>query len=118
MPATPPPITTAACVSGTSTLKSGSRSRARATDMRTRSLALSVAFAGSSRCTHEAWSRMFAISKRKGLMPASRRVSWKIGSCVRGVQLATTTRLRFSFSMVSRMSCSESLEHVYIVSFA
>ncbi len=93
MPAMPPPITTAACVSGTSILKSGSSMRARATLMRTRSRALPVALAGSSLCTQLAWSRMLAISKRNGLSPASRSVSWKMGSCVRGVQLATTTRL-------------------------
>ena len=86
--------------------------------MRTRSLALAVASSGCLACTQQAWSRMFAISNRNGLRPASRSVSWKMGSCVRGVQLATTTRLRFSFSIVSLMSARLSDEHVYMVSLA
>ena len=112
MPATPPPTTMAAWVSGTSTLKSGSSSRARATLIWMSSLAFCVAFSGSLACTQLAWSRMLAISKRNGLRPASRRVSWKMGSCVRGVQLATTTRLRLCSSIFSRMSERLSDEHV------
>ena len=69
MPATPPPMTTAACVSGTSTLNSGSSRRARATLIWTSSLAFCVAFSGSLACTQLAWSRMLAISKRNGLRP-------------------------------------------------
>ncbi len=61
---------------------------------------------------------MLAISNRNGLRPASRRVSWKIGSWVRGVQLATTTRFRSCSATMSLMSVSESDEHVYMVSLA
>ena len=118
MPAMPPPTTTAACVSGTSILNSGSSMRARATDILTRSRALSVALACSRLCTQLAWSRMLAISKRNGLRPASRRVSWKMGSWVRGVQLATTTRLSWCSSIFSRISERLSLEHEYSVSVA
>ena len=83
--------------------------------MRTRSLALSVAFSGSLAWTQRAWSRMLAISKRNGLRPASRSVSWKIGSCVRGVQLATTTRFRSCSSILSLISVRLSDEHVYML---
>ena len=41
-----------------------------------------------------------------------------MGSCVRGVQLATTTRLSSCSSIFSRMSVRLSLEHVYMVSVA
>ena len=53
-------------------------------------------------CTHEHWSRMLAISNRYGFRPASRSVSWNSGSWVRGVQEATTTRLRLVLAGSSR----------------
>ena len=79
---------------------------------------MSVAFSGSLWCTQLAWSRMLAISNRNGLSPASRSVSWKMGSWVRGVQLATTTRLSWCSSIFSLISERLSEEHVYMVSVA
>ena len=64
MPATPPPMTRAFWITGMSASTWGSSSRALATDMRTRSLAFSVASCLSWRCTHEQCSRMLAISSR------------------------------------------------------
>ena len=93
MPAMPPPITSAAPFTGTVSSISGMSPMVRPTVMRTRSLAFSVALSGSAECTHEHWSRIFAISSRYGLRPASRSVSRKIASCVRGVHDATITRL-------------------------
>ena len=92
-PATPPPMTTARWLMVRGFSSSGLSSEARATAMRTRSLALSVAFSGSFMCTQESWLRMLAISKRYLLSPASIMVSRNSGSWVMGVQAATTTRL-------------------------
>ena len=72
---------------------------ARFTDMRTMSFAFLVASSCSLEWTHEQCSRMFAMSKKYWLMPASRSVSRNSGSCVLGVHAATTTR----FSPLSRM---------------
>ena len=64
MPATPPPMTKAALVTGKACLCRGSSITTRATTPRIRSLAFSRAFSGSCICTQESWSRMLAISKR------------------------------------------------------
>jgi hypothetical protein len=64
MPATPPPTTSAALLTGTLSSVKGWLRATRATAMRTRSAALSVAFWGSPEWTQEHWSRMLAISTR------------------------------------------------------
>ena len=46
---------------------------------------------------------MLAISSRNGFNPASRSVSRKIGSCVRGVHEATTTRLSLCSAIMALM---------------
>ena len=69
-------------------------------------------------CIHEHWSRMFAISNRYALSPASLMVFWNSGSCVLGVQLATTTLFRLcSFTICLIFSCV-SCEQVYRFSSA
>jgi len=83
-----------------------------ATAIRTRSFAFLVAFLGICMWTQEHWSRMLAISKRYGLRPASRQVSMKSGSWVRGVQEATMTRLSLCSFIFSRMRFCVSSEHV------
>ena len=65
-----------------------------ATAMRTRSMAFSVAASGCWPCTQAFWLRMLAISTRYSLMPADLSVLRNSGSCVRGVQAATTMRFR------------------------
>ena len=65
-----------------------------ATAMRTRSMAFPVAAPGCWPCTQASWLRMLAISTRYSLMPADLSVLRNSGSCVRGVQAATTMRLR------------------------
>ena len=68
--------------------------RARAMAIFTSSVAFSRgATPATAECTQEHWSRMLAISNRYGFSPASRSVSRNSGSCVRGVQEATTMRL-------------------------
>ena len=64
MPAMPPPTTSAALFTGTVASTSGIKRAVRATAMRTRSIALSVARPGWPEWTHEHWSRMLAISSR------------------------------------------------------
>ncbi len=57
---------------------------------------------------------MFAISKRKGLMPPVSTHLRNVGSCILGLQAATTTRFRpcspMSFLIIS---CPGS-EHMYL----
>src|SRR5690554_4874329 len=100
IPLTPPPITKACEVTGTKTLSIGSNFLAFATAIRTKSLAFSVASSGLFIWTQEHWSLILAISKRKGLSPASFKDSLKRGSWVLGLQEATTTL----FSLYSWMS--------------
>ena len=87
-------------LTGSSNSCNGSRWQARATDIRTISLAFWVASSFSLEWTQEQCSRIFAISKKYWLIPASRSVSRNSGSCVLGVQAATTTRLS-PFSLIS-----------------
>ena len=98
-PAMPPPMTKARWLMLRGFSIRGLSREARATAMRTRSLALSVALSCSFMCTQEYWLRILAISKRYLFRPASIRVSRNRGSWVMGVQAATTTRLRLCSSM-------------------
>ena len=79
---------------------SGWRRLALATAILTRSSAFFVAASFSCMWTQLHWSRMFAISKRYSLSPASLRVALNSGSWVRGVHEATTTRLSLCSMMV------------------
>ena len=112
MPAMPPPMTSPAWFNSTWMRSMGSNSATLAAAMRTRSLAFSVAFSGSDWCTQESWSRMLASSNRYRFSPASRIVSWKRGSWVRGVHAATTTRLSWFSWMASRINFWVSWLHV------
>ena len=64
MPAAPPPMMRADFLIVTSLVASGSRRLARATDIRTKDFALSVAASQLSEWIQEHWLRMLAISKR------------------------------------------------------
>jgi hypothetical protein len=90
----------------------GSSSLDFATAMRMRSFAFFVAASASCMWIHEHWSRMLAISNRYGLSPASLIVFWNSGSCVLGVQLATTTRLRLCSLIISLIFSCVSCEQV------
>ena len=93
----------------------GVKRRARAMDILTSSVAFCVAASGSAECTQEHWSRILASSKRYGFSPASRSVSRNSGSCVRGVQEATTMRLSRCSCIMSRMLVRLVSEQVYMV---
>ncbi len=99
IPAIPPPMTSASLLTPMVTVCRGSSRRALATARFTISLALAVAASLSFMCTQEQCSRMLPISNRKGFRPAEAQVARNRGSCVRGVQDATTTR----FSLCSRI---------------
>ena len=101
MPASPPPMIRAPLVTLNGNLCNGSSLAAFATAMRTRSFAFAVAASGSNMCTHEHWSRIFAISNRYRFSPASLIVSRKSGSCVLGEQEATITLFRLCSFIVS-----------------
>ena len=90
--------------------------RDRATAMLTCTLAFSVASAGNSRCTHEHWSLMFAISNSDGFRPASFMVALNRGSWVLGEQAATTIRSSRFSCMVSWILCWVSSEQVNMFS--
>ena len=100
MPATPPPMTRQPGVTPTVSLVSGSWRRDLATAILTMSIAFFVAASFCPLWHQEHCSRMSARSKRYLFRPASRIVSWKSGSWVRGVQEATTMRLRFWSLMI------------------
>ena len=102
MPAAPPPITRQSVLTGRRISSPSSSRMDLATPILTRSLALAVALARSVLCTHETCSRMLTNSSWYGFMPASATVFLKSGSCVRGVQQATTTRFR-SCSLTSSL---------------
>jgi hypothetical protein len=102
----------AEAVTGNCPVCSAVRCRARATAMDMRSSAFSVAASGSLLCTQDPWSRMLAIENRDWFRPLSRRVSWKIASCVRGEHEATTNRLSLCFLIMSLMCCRLLSEHV------
>ncbi len=55
---------------------------------------------------------MLAMSKKYWLMPPSRRVSRKSGSCVLGVQAATTTRLSPLSRIVLEIWAAASVEQM------
>jgi hypothetical protein len=100
-------------VTGTWLVVSGSSRSTRATAMRTRSLAFSVAAGRSCEWTHEQWLRMLAISNSAGLSPAARRLSSNSGACVRGVHDETTTRFRPCSWMREVILAMLSCEQVY-----
>src|SRR5271157_938333 len=116
MPASPPPITSAPLLTPMLFLYSGTLSFTLATAARTRPHALAVAFSGSFWCTHEQCSRMLANSNRYGLMPALSSVFWNRGSCVRGVQAATTSLLSLCCSIAALIAFCESCAHENISS--
>ncbi len=85
MPPTPPPTTIAVFSTGGTLFGMRSSSRdAFATAILTASFALAVASSGWCMCTHEFWSRMFAISNRKGFRPPAAVALRNVGSCRRG----------------------------------
>src|SRR5665647_2870045 len=106
MPAIPAPITHDTGKMSIEVYCRGSRSEALMTLMRTRSLALAVAASHSCMWTQEHWSRMLANSNRYLLSPASSHAARNKGSCVRGVQDATTTLLRSCSLMACLMAVS------------
>ena len=69
------------------------------------SFAFWVAASLSCLWTHESILRIFAISNRYGFNPERSITPRKIDSWVFGEQAATTTRLIFSFLIVSSISC-------------
>ena len=92
---------------------SGSCHTTRRTAARIRSTAFSVAARGS-RWTQLHCSRMFAISRKYGLIPAVWSARRKVGSCIRGLQAATTTRSRPSSWMSLTIISWPGVEHVYL----
>src|SRR5512146_2401440 len=106
MPAMPPPMTKALLVTGTSMVSRGLSNRALATAMLIMSFAFAVASFGVLGWHHEENSRMFAISNKNGFNPASLTVFLKVGSCILGLQAATTTRFNlYSFIAFLISSC-------------
>ena len=83
------------------------------TAARTRSSAFSVAAAPSS-CTQLHCSRMLAISTRYGLRPAVSAARRNVGSCMRGLQAATTTRSSPWSPMSWAIISCPGLEHMYL----
>ena len=98
MPEMPAPTTITALVTSAYRSSSGSSRFARATELRTRSFAFSVA-SDLSTCTHEHCSRMLHISNKYGFMPEPNTAPRNVGSCILGEQAATTTRVRPSSLM-------------------
>ena len=113
MPPTPPPTTIAVFSTGTLFGMRSSSRDAFATAILTASFAFSVASSGWCMCTHEFWSRMFAISNRKGFRPPAAVALRNVGSCRRGVQAATTTPVRFCSLMASAILFCPGVEHIY-----
>ncbi|MBM4129715.1 hypothetical protein FJ250_01625 [bacterium] len=78
-----------------------------------RSAALAEAARGSS-CTQLHCSRMLAISSRYGFRPAASSALRNVGSCMRGLLAATTTRSRRCSRMSRVISSCPGFEHMYL----
>src|SRR5659263_599337 len=92
IPAMPAPITSAAFSTGTVFGVRGSSFDARATSILTKSFAFSMAFSGSSMCTHVSCSRMLDIVNKNEFTPPSSVAFLKVGSWSLAAHAATTVR--------------------------
>ena len=115
MPATPPPMTSTRLVDSKDLENSGLSRRSFSTAMRTSSAALLV-LASLSLPIHDTCSRILAISNMYLLSPARSTVRRKVGSCIRGVQEATTTPSSLCSLMAATISSCPGSEQVYMVS--
>ncbi len=111
IPAGPPPITMVCSPTSISSSVSADNLFALAIAIFVNNFAFSVAFSGSSLCTQLHWFRMFAISKRYLLSPASSMVSWNKGAWVLGEHAETTSLLSLCSSMAFLMTACASSEH-------
>ena len=112
IPEMPPPITATPGWIGAVFTSRGRSLRTFSTCPFTIRIAFAVAFWGSWRCAYEHCSRMFAISRRYGFIPASSAFERNSSSYIFGVQHATTTPSR-PFSLISRWRRSwPSFEHM------